>query len=362
VPAVDDSNDGTRNASRLHKLVRQSEVLGSLDLYTRLDNPTTRIPVGDPSRTDAALESFRRGLGAALSAPSRLYGWQVQTMFKEMVAALGGVVLLKDEDAGDCYFSGELVKVPDYLVTTSVAHHVLIEVKNARSKRAFGDFSLSLRELDGLRRYTELSGRAELKLAIYWSNQNAWTLIDPGRMTTSQSRATVSFGDALRYNEMARLGDFMIATMPPLTFTIFADSARPNSINRRGEAQFTIGRTELRCNGQILEDKTEKRLAWYFLLYGPWPSSNQAEVADGRLISVTFEAAPEEPVAGQEFQFIGSMSELFSSYFNAATLGDDSGVRALRTTSQPGSLGELLPETHKSKRLPLWRFRLKPAD
>src|SRR5205823_3413898 len=109
-------------------------------------------------------------------------------------------------------------------------------------------------------------------------------------------------------------------------------------------------------------NKIEKRLAWYLLLYGSWATSDSADVANGRLISVTFEATPEEPVEGQEFQFVGSMSELFSSYFNAATLGEDSGVRALGTTSKPNSLGALLPETYTSKRLPLWRFRQTPAD
>jgi Holliday junction resolvase len=354
------SGDGEpMRGSRLKKLARSGEVLDSLDLFVRLDNPTLKVPVDDPARVGAVIERFRRGLGGAFSAPSRLYGWQVQVLFKEMVAALGDVALLKDEDVGDFYFEGEQIKVPDYFVATRTGRTLLIEVKNCRSN---GTFSISSGEMMGLRQYQKLARRGDMRHAVYWSKWNMWTLIDPANLTLSESRREhISLGNAVKQNDMDSLGDFMVGTTPPLTFTVRTDLSQPHHIDEGGMAEFTIGGVEFRCAGRVLEDKVETRLAWFFMLYGSWPTSDSVEVVEREVRSISFEAAPQIPAEGQDFQILGPLSSMFSARFNAATLGDDSAVRALGANTEPGLLGALIPEGYRSTRLPLWRIRVQPT-
>ena len=62
----------------------------------------------------------------------------------------------------------------------------------------------------------------------------------------------------------------------------------------------------------------------------------------------------------QGFEIVGSLSEMFSTFYKFATQ-DEGQVGKLRLDITPGSWGNLIPEDHKGKMLPLWRFRLRPA-
>lgn len=348
--------------ARLHKLARDSGVLGSLDFFARLDRPTTGQAIDDTARVNRVIDALRGGLREVMSRNSTLYGWHVQAMFLEMVAALGDVVLLKEEDQGTVFFEGTMIKVPDYRVVTGGGDRLLVEAKNCRTKRPAGPFSISAGELTGLRRYAELDGTARLKLAIYWSHWNLWTLIDPAVLAISGERAHVSLPVALKANEMATLGDVMVGTRTPLSLTLFADPKTSAPGNRRDGYPMTIARVEMRCAGKLLETKEERRLALFFMLYGPWKTRDRAEVTEDKIQSVTFDASPDVPDENVGFDNLGFMSSLFSSYFNSATLSEDMTVRALGTTSPAGFVGALIPESYHSERLPLWRFVLKPAD
>lgn len=348
--------------ARLQKLARDSGVLGSLDFFARLDRPTTGQTIGDAARVNRVIESLRGGLREVMGRQSTLYGWHVQAMFLEMVAALGDVVLLKEEDQGTVYFEGTMIKVPDYRIVTAGGDRLLIEAKNCRTRRPTGHFSMSAGELAGLRRYIELDGTAKLKLAIYWSRWTLWTLIDPAVLTVSGKRAQVSMPVALKANEMAALGDVMVGTKAPLSMTLYADpkTSAPGSI--RDGYPMTIARVEMRCAGKLLETKEERRLALFLMLYGPWKSSESAQLTEDKIQTVSFDVSPEVPDENVGFDNLGFMSSLFASYFNSATLGEDMTVRALGTTSPAGYVRALIPESYRSERLPIWRFVLKASD
>jgi hypothetical protein len=239
---------------RLQKLARDSGVLGSLDFFARLDRPATGRTIDDADRINRVIDLLRGGLREVMGRRSTLYGWHVQAMFLEMVAALGDVVLIKEEDQGTVYFEGAMIKVPDYRVVTGAGDRLLVEAKNCRTKRPTGPFSISAGELAGLRRYAKLDSTSSLKLAIYWSHWNLWTLIDPAALTISGERAHVSIPVALKANDMATLGDVMVGTKAPLSMTLFADPNTSAPGNSRSGYPMTINRVEMRCAGELLED------------------------------------------------------------------------------------------------------------
>lgn len=61
------------------------------------------------------------------------------------------------------------------------------------------------------------------------------------------NRASISFRDCIFQNEMARLGDTTIATLPPLCLRLHADRNQPRAVRANGEAPFTIGSVEMLC-------------------------------------------------------------------------------------------------------------------
>src|SRR5260370_25080077 len=111
---ADTTNPTSAATARVRKLVRQTDILDSLDLFSKRDDPTRTVEIAQVDRVDKVLGRIRLGLQEALKTQSTLYGWHVQAMFRELVAALGTINLLKEEDVGDCYFQGAPIKVPDY--------------------------------------------------------------------------------------------------------------------------------------------------------------------------------------------------------------------------------------------------------
>jgi hypothetical protein len=69
--------------------------------------------INHPDRDVEFLSDAERGVGSALSRPSIVYGWHVQSFFAAVVSALDQLKLLEDEDAGST-FSDEDVKIPDW--------------------------------------------------------------------------------------------------------------------------------------------------------------------------------------------------------------------------------------------------------
>lgn len=63
--------------------------------------------------------------------------------------------------------------------------------------------------------------------------------------------------------------------------------------------------------------------------------------------------------SGQGFEFVGTLSSLFSSWYLSST-SDADRVTRLGITVTGGSLGSLIPDDYHSDTLPLWRMRQVP--
>jgi hypothetical protein len=113
-------------------------------------------------------------------------------------------------------------------------------------------------------------------------------------------------------------------------------------------ANFTIARADLFCGDHLIDDPKEQEIAWMLLNHGDWPvSESPAEIRDGKLISVTFIAAPQERAnPNQNFEIIDTLSTIVSRQYNEipAPTGP---IERLSTTRDPTSLEALIPQATK---------------
>ena len=153
----------------------------------------------------------------------------------------------------------------------------------------------------------------------------------------------------------------MIGTTPPLVLKVHTDPSKPRRIGSDGRVKFTIGSLELYCAENRVEDRMEKNLAFYFMLYGGWPSQEPtAQIEEDALITIDFVAKPPEHTPEQGFEIVGCLSGMISRRFNHLT-SSELGVEWLSPEADPGSLGVAIPPDYKGKQLPLWIFELTPS-
>lgn len=352
----------------LQRLKRERGELGSLALFVDLDDPERGSSLQDVRRRQYVLAEIARGLDESLANTARLHGWRVQELFKAVVVELGGALLVKDEDEGECFSEDNaMVKLPDYRLVLEDGEMVLVEVKNVAP--GLLESKIGIGELEALERYAELNNH-RLLLAHYWSQTNLWTLVDARVVTRKGSIAKLKLTHAMRANEMCFLGDAMIATTPPLVLRLTADAKAPQTLgdadsDGRRRVSFTIGEVEILAAGTILTNAEERRIAHALMQSGPWEVEETASLdRDDNLVSVDFTHRPAEEQPGVPHQSIGTLSSLFSASFNQATLDEEGTPSRLAVDPEPGRMGNLIPSEYWSRegrQLALWRFEVKPS-
>jgi hypothetical protein len=112
----------------------------------------------------------------------------------------------------------------------------------------------------------------------------------------------------------------------------------------------------------LIEEDVENNIAWFLMNYGKWPGEQiPAEIVDGALIATGFRIAPEERSnPDQDFEIIGSLSEMVSRQFNDIT-APDGAIKLLSPQREPDTLGVVIPHDYHGKTLPLWRLIIKPS-
>lgn len=290
--------------------------------------------------------------------PIIIHGRRIESMFEYLAASLGKSILIKREDSGEiCSLDPDIIP-PDFRILLDDGTDIFIEVKNCHKTDINYRFPLKLSYATAIESYAKLF-RREVYIAIFWSRWRKWTLLRLGSFTIKKERLSISFLEAFKHNEMALLGDIMVATIPPLAMRIITDPTKPRRVDESGSVGFTIGGIELYCGGAKIDEKFEQKLALYFMLYSNWiDSESEAKVQDGDLVYFDFITKPEEPVPGQQFQILGFLSEMISRNFNNLT-ASDAGIDRLSPLTDPDALGILIPQGYKGKQLPLWRFTLE---
>lgn len=351
---------------------RHPQQLEALNYYALLDDPQgTQHAIDDARRQAAVVRKFADGLKSSLANESRLHGWRVQAMFEGVILGLGAIRLLTREDAGSYYFDdveGPLT-APDHRLVSASGEHLLVEVKSVAPTAGFGPARMRSVDLDAMRRYADLTD-ARLLLAHYWAATNLWTLVDSRVAKVQGTTALLGIEDAMKANELGALGDGLLATRPPLVMSLIADRTKPRGIQPAGpgeqKVEFTTSGIEVSSAARRVEDETELRIARFLMSYGRWNMREQLRTRGDGIDGIDFVYTPLEPedAERQGFAMVGTLSSLYSTYYNVATLDEDGDVSRLRREPDPGYLATVIPSDYwdRSDRvLSLWRFDQQPS-
>src|SRR5262249_17682165 len=345
---------------RISRDPQRFELMRIFDQYAR----SRGVDIQDPGIQAPLMEELHKQFEANRKNEILIHGLRIQTMFAFVAAALGTCRMIKEEDAGDCYSLDAQMRAPDFRIFTLDGHELLVEVKNCNTSDFKHVFRLSQAYLDGLKNYASICQK-ELFIAIYWSRLAHWTLVSPLDFELRDGDYTLPMLRAMAHSNMALLGDCEIGTTPSLTMKLLSDRTKPRTVDASGEVNFTIGDVEFYSGDRLIEEDAEKNIAWFLMNYGKWPGEQiPAEVEDGQLIATGFRIAPEERSNPDEnFEIIGSLSEMVSREFNDIT-APDGAIKLLSPQREPDALGVLTPPDYHGKALPLWRLIIKapPRD
>ena len=344
----------------MKRLPKDPEKFGAIKLFDAMGRKYG-FGMHDEDATDQFLRNISKSLETHKSNPIVLHGRRSEEMFGFVAASLGKCRLIKQEDEGEVYVGDpQATKIPDYRIVTSSGEEFLVEVKNFYQKKdptlpyvVKNDYRGKLLQYGGL-------ANRPIKLAIYWNLWNIWTLTDLERLQKSDKDPFLDMYHAMKWNEMATLGDATIGTKSPLTFRLTADPTKKIELKANGEVFFITKSAELRCNGTLIENENEKGVAFYLMLYGRWPAEGPALIATtGKPQGVEWRFEPVEPKPDSEFEMAGTLSGMIARQFDQLTVSEGA-VERLTPANEPGSLGLLIEENYRGEQLPLWRFTVQP--
>ena len=347
----------------MKKAERNPEKFGVFDLFDSIGQ-RRGLTLQDETSIQAFLESISLSLKDN-STPTMLYGRHVEAMFGYIAASLGKCSIVKKEDSGDMFLDIGAAKAPDYRIITKDGMQYLVEVKNFRTDDFNANFRVTKTYLNELLQYSK-ANNALLKIAVYWSRMNLWTLLSSDALQLNDDKYEINLSEAMKYNEMSVLGDVMIATTPDLSIRIYTDKKAPHRIDDNGLADFTIGAVKVFCNGVQVTDKLEQNMAVSLMMYGTWNElPPTAKITENELDYIEFIYKPIEYVEDDGFSSIGIMSSIISNQYKSITAPDGK-IEKITPNIDTGMLGFTIPADYKGKNLPLWRFHIQaqenPAD
>ncbi|KHK93565.1 hypothetical protein [Novosphingobium malaysiense] len=319
----------------------------------------TGVPINDEDLVPKFVADAAAQLRAALGDTALIHGTRTENLFEAMVLSLGRFKLFKAEDVGRVHATAPL-RAPDFRIVLHDGEQWLIEVKNVRQENPHKQqTTMSAAYLESLQAYADVVG-VPLRIAIYWSRWNIWTLIAPDRFGTAAGGLKVRMPQAIMASELARLGDVSISTVSPLRLVLGADLNKPSSLGSDDVANFTIESARLFSGEVELTDEKDRQLAEMLLLFGEWPIEGLYPVMDGDvLVGVEFVSVPEEP-SGIGFDSIGWASRIFSRFFAESTVKGDQVIQLSRGPA-PERFAPLGSWDFAGSNLPLWLFQLQPS-
>ncbi len=358
----------------MKRVTRNPEIFEVFDLFKALARKEG-YSLDDKNSHKEFLQKVTEGFNRIIGNACMVHGHRTQEMFSFVVASLGKSIILKQEDAGEFLSVNPDIIPPDYRIVLEkqdgfypanwipVEDHeeFFVEVKNFYQNDPTEPYIIKTDHFNKYHSYARIFNK-ELKFAIYWSKWNIWTLIPSDKFTSLNGRHIISMTEAFKINEMALLGDVTIGVMPPLSLKVFTEPTKSRLINKEGTYTCTIGEISLYCNDNLINNKLEKNIVFYLMLFGDWQTGEEeAQIEDNELISFEFIAKPKEITPGQGFEMIGSMSQMISKQYKWITAPNGE-ISKLSPCKEPNSLGIVIPNDYKGEVLKLWRFILKPNN
>lgn len=344
----------------MKRIPKDPEKFGAIDLFDAVGRKCG-FRLEDVSSQQRFIDSVSKSFHESKDNPIVLHGRRVQAMFAYVAASLGRCIAIKPEDAGEIFAADTSIQAPDYRVVVEPGNEFFVEVKNCHKKNANLKLAFKPEYIQALHNYGQVFSR-HVKLAVYWSRWNIWTLVSLAKLPLDKGKRSTSMMEAVKSNEMATLGDIMIGTKVPLIFRVITDPSKCRTVRENGEVKFTIGDVELYSAKTRIDDEHERNLAFYLMLYGKWAGSKpKARIENGQLVSIDFVVAPVESTPGQGFEIIGDLSGMISRRYDDLTTSRGK-IDRLSAVVEPDSLGISLSRDYKGRFLPLWRFHIKPNN
>lgn len=337
----------------MKKLKRDAEKFDVLELFAEMATEHG-YDLNDPIAQEDFVTRVRASIEKSKKSNIAIFGKRIESLFAYVAGALGKVVLLKQEDSGDIYFSGEEILAPDYRLTFHDNVQLLVEVKNCHHKNPTNKYSIKKNYYLKLKKYADLNG-LDLKFSVYFSSWNLWTLLSIESFEENKNSYTIDLLRAMACSEMALLGDCMVGTSPDLELHLLANPEEATEIDNSGQALFITREVKIYCAGNEVTDEEEKKIAFYLIQFGTWiEKETEAIVTDNKLFGMKFVYSPEskeEP----NFATIGHLSTMVTNGFRNHTVKNGD-VVALKLGLDPSAFKVLIPQDYKGQNLPLWRF------
>ena len=341
----------------MKKLKKAAEKFGVLELFADMA-AEHGYDLNDPVAQDDFVSRVKASIEGGKKSNTAIFGKRVESLFAYVAGALGRVILLKQEDAGDLYFTGDDVLAPDYRLTFSDHEQILVEVKNYHSEDPRGKYAIKKGYYKKLKAYSDLN-RIDLRFAVYFSAWNLWALLSIESFEEHENLYSIDMIRALACSDMNKLGDCMIGTTPDLELHLLANHNEANKVDESGKALFITREIKLYCAKNEIIDEEEKKIAFYLIQFGEWKEKEtEAIIDDGKLTGIKFVFSPEGPEE-PNFAIIGNLSTMVTNGFRSHTVKNGN-VVALKLGLDPSSFEVLIPQDYKGERLPLWRFTIQP--
>lgn len=185
----------------------ESIAIRLVDEHLRARNPKIDNPNDQPTILDTLTEAVSR-------VPQNeilVHGKRIESMFSDVASALGHCVAVKEADAGELFSMKTNIAIPDFRVLTLEGKEFFVEVKNCHKVGSKYRYRLTRDYLTKLRNYANLFD-CELKIAIYWSQYNLWSLVSADAFEFDGGRYSLSMEQCMKRNDMKIIGDCMVGT------------------------------------------------------------------------------------------------------------------------------------------------------
>lgn len=339
------------------KLMKRNPLLfDSLELFTSI----SREKKLTFDNTDD-IANFAQEINETLEnriSPKLLYGKRIEKMFSYVIASLGKCKLIKSEDGGDI-FTDEDMSIPDYRIILDNNNQFLVEVKSFYQKEITTKYKLSIKEFNKYKAYSNLVNQ-KLYFAIFWTRCKTWTVVDSDKFMKENNNMTISLETAILNNHMSLFGDYMVATVPPLSIRIYSDKNSDRTI-KDNHFNLTIKEVKFYYNNTLITDKEEQNIMYNLILFGKWCEncSLHYENDTKNIDYIEFSYEPEEYDKKQEFAIVANASEIISNQFVYSTSNKEGKINKIVPFGFSNKFGLKIKNPYIKKDLPLWIFYIQ---
>jgi hypothetical protein len=287
----------------LKKVQRSPEKCDALSVFAAWAQ-RNRVAITQADAVQLFAESLQTSLKESLDSDTMLFGGRTQAMFEAVVANLGAVHLVKTEDNGDLYTTGQDIKIPDTRIVLSDGRNLLVEVKNNHQDPT-KPFRVPLRSVEQWERYAQLV-KADLRIAIYWSRAAVWSLVPLDAFSKQGKWSTIDVGTAFTRNDMGALGDLMIGCAFPIVWQSYI-------VKYDGRIHFDEAQTRIFAGSREIYGLPQKQLLRFMVVFGGWTMSEPKvlEESDTHRIVECVSTPDEENSSGLN----GYVSSMLSRYW-----------------------------------------------